>query len=285
MIEVIEDFNEDAINESSEGKKLTDFAFCGKKEDFLGKIDYLARIAEKEAWSFNEKNNSILLSYFNNTFTQCYKENKIMYAEDEKSCCFNTGLLTSHGHDIIALFNRNANPNLMLEWYFKGFCEKSDRDFMDAFPEVPEVAEYTQNFIEYYFNPKKNIEINSNHILDENWENISKIIPLDKSIVKVLLFGVLEEAKKKVKRNPRLVVPQLYRNEIVYLLPINIPIGSEKFITFALAVQETESGQYRANTIFTLDVAYKKARMLMKPDSSWLSEQTVLKYLEDIHRN
>ena len=56
----------------------------------------------------------------------------------------------------------------------------------------------------------------------------------------------------------------------MYLVPINIPIDDEKRVTMALAVELTQQNQYRANTIFTKEMAYEKARLLMKPESNWL---------------
>ena len=81
---------------------------------------------------------------------------------------------------------------------------------------------------------------------------------------------IVEEAKKRIRRNMRLVIPQFYNNQIMYLLPIQIPIDDEKFETMALAVELTSTKQYRANTIFTKAMAYEKARLLMKPESNWL---------------
>jgi len=268
----------DLEKEFEEGKKLTDFAFCGTKDDFHAKIKFLANMAEPETWSFEGRTNSILTKYINAAFKQCYREKKIMYSDDEEYACFNTGLLTSHGHDIIAWFALNLNTDAHEKWFFKGFKDKSDKHFMNMFSFVPELATYTDNFANYYFNPELNIEINSNHILEENWDNIKNILKLDKSIVKTLLFGVLEEAKKKIKRNFRLVVPQFYNEDIMYLLPIEFPIGNNQTEILALAVQKIDN-QYRANTIFTLDVAYEKARLLMKPESSWLSEKNVKNFL------
>ena len=86
----------------------------------------------------------------------------------------------------------------------------------------------------------------------------------------VILTGVIEETKKRINRNLRLVVPQYYRKQIMYLMPIDIPISDEKKVTMALAVELTKSKQYRANTIFTKEMAYEKARLLMKPESNWL---------------
>ena len=84
--------------------------------------------------------------------------------------------------------------------------------------------------------------------------------------------SAFETAKKKIQRNNRLVVPQFYNNKFSYLMPIKLPLSNQKFITMALAVEKMDSGNYRANTIFTTEMAYGKARLVMKPESNWLME-------------
>ncbi|MFA6595959.1 MAG: DUF3825 domain-containing protein, partial [Bacilli bacterium] len=59
-----------------------------------------------------------------------------------------------------------------------------------------------------------------------------------------------------------------YNNKIMFLLPLNLPVDN-KIYTMALAVEKVKS-RYRANTIFTLDWAYSLARLISKPENSWL---------------
>ena len=256
--------------EQNDYSYLFNYAFCGGEQGFSNMLEYLASIAEEEPWTFDESApNIILKKYIIGTFSQCYKQNKILTSNDNS--CFNTGLLTPNGNDIIGLFEKNNRTNSQ-PWYFKGFKEKSHRDFLDAFPEVPQLASYTTNYQDFYFNPNYQIVVNNDHILDDNWERIHSVINFYKCVVKALLFGAIEEAKLKIKRNIRLVVPQYYHDEIMYLLPIKLPIADSKYEIMALAVERTDTNQYRANTIFTKEMAYEKARLLMKPESNWLME-------------
>lgn len=245
------------------------FGFCGTSEGFFSMIDYLASIAEEEKWSFTERQNSILIKYIKGTFKQCYKQGKLLYSKDKTHVCFNTGLLTSNGNDILAIFEKNNKAGAQ-PWRLKSFRDRTERFYMEIFDEVPSLATYTDDYEKYYFNPHYEIIISTDHILDDNWERIHEVVPLSKSIVKSLMVGVIEETKKKIKRNLRLVVPQYYNNQIMYLMPLRIPIDDEKYVTMALAVELTSSNQYRANTIFTKETAYEKARLLMKPESNWL---------------
>lgn len=249
---------------------LQKFAFCGTTEGFKRSIEALARMAEDETWTLEEdKPNSVLAKYILGTFKQCYNQDKFLYTEDKQHCCFNTGLLTPNGNDILCVFMKNDRPDAQ-PWVLSFFADKTERRYMDLFKDIPPLATYTDNYEEFYFNPNYEIIISTDHILDDNWERIKSVVPLSKSIVKSLMIGVIEETKVKIKRNIRLVVPQYYHDQIMYLLPIRIPIGDDEYVTMALAVELTQSKKYRANTIFTKEMAYEKARLLMKPESNWL---------------
>lgn len=196
----------------------------------------------------------------------------VLYSDNGEFCVSNTGLVTPSGKDILMFFTKNLKEG-ETDWFFKGFKTKVDREIMEYFHTTPELATYTENYQELYFNPNLNIEINTDHILDDNWDRIQQEIALPKSVVKTLLQGVVEEAKIKVKRNMRLVVPQFYNGTIMYLMPVSIPVSDDKAVTMALAIEKTGTSQYRANTILTKDMAYEKARLLMKPESNWLIEK------------
>lgn len=259
----------ESVENKTEEMDLFKFAFCGGNEGFLKMLEYLSDIAESEPWSFDDKPYSVLHKYISGTFKQCYKQDKILYSDDKEHCCFNTGLLTPNGQDIVAVFDKNKREGVQ-EWYLKWFRNVSERSYMNLFSSIPALAEYTNVYEELYFNPNYHIVLSTDHILDDNWERIHEVVPLDKAVVKGLLFGVLEETKKRIKRNMRLVVPQFYKDKIMYLMPIDLPVNDETFVTMALAVELTSTGQYRANTIFTKEMAYEKARLLMKPEANWL---------------
>lgn len=249
---------------------LFTFAYCGTQESFDKTLDYLASIAEDEKWSFDGgEHNSILKSYINKTFSQCYAQSKILYTEKNDYACFNTGLMTKNGQDIIAIFDSNRKPEGQ-PWHLKCFKDVTDRFFMNLFSRIPEIATYITDFEELYFDPSRDIAINIDHIMDDNWERIKSAVPLSRSLVMGLLSGAVINARERVRRNMRLVIPQFYNDRIMYLMPIQFPIDDNNTKTMALAIERTENGQYRANTIFTTEMAYEKARLLMKPESNWL---------------
>ena len=260
------------MNETMTEMTMKQFAFYGTYEVFKATIEKLAQIAENETWTFNPNEpNAILVKYIFGTFKRCYAQKKILYSKNDEYCCINTGLLTPNSNDILCVFEKNNRTGDNAQpWFLKFFADKTERKYMDLFTHVPPLATYTENYEAFYFNPNYDIIISSDHILDDNWDRIKTVVPLSKSIVKPLMLGVVEEAKIKIRRNIRLVIPQYYNNQIMYLIPIRIPIGDDNYVTMALAAELTQTKQYRANTIFTKEMAYEKARLLMKPESNWL---------------
>ncbi|MBR5618522.1 MAG: DUF3825 domain-containing protein, partial [Clostridia bacterium] len=254
---------ENSIKENLEGESnkvegseidysdIYQYAYMGSQDNIERMFETLSAIAEEECWSFDEDNpNSILKYYIFHTFSQCMKQDKVLESADGQLTCFNTGLLTKNGNDIIALFSKNRIPDHQ-QWALKGFFDRCYREIMDYFPNIPEIATYDDDSQDTGFHLEDSLVLNLDHILDDNWDRIHDLIPFEKSVTKTLLVGVVEEAKAKIKRNKRLVIPQYFKDEIMYLIPIVFPIDDKQSVTMALAVEKTETGQYRANTILT----------------------------------
>lgn len=257
----------DSFDEST----LFGFAFCGNKEAFDDKLRKLSEIAEEEIWTFDSEPFTILRYYILDTFKRCKSENKIIYSEDGDFCTFNTGLLTKNSQDILAFFKKNNKPDQQ-KWKLSSFISSESLEYMNHFDCVAPLAKYWADYGELYFDPSLEIQLNIDHILDDNWERILTVIGdgFNKYIVKQMLQGALNEAVAKIRRNMRLVVPQFYREKIMFLIPITFQVSESKCVTLAMAVEKMNAKQYRANTIFTLEMAYGKARQLMKPESNWL---------------
>ena len=252
---------------------LYGFAWCGSAEFFNGKLEQLAEMAEPEIWSFcDDSEISILKKYIFKTFERCNMENKILYSKAGSFCCTNTGLLTPKGKDIVMLFAENNHELAQSRWVFEDFVAIQDRDYIETFDGVPELAKYTDNVEELFFNPEYDIEVNYDHIIDDNWGRIKDVIRLPKESAELILIGALEKAKMKAKRNMRLVIPQYYNDKIGFLLPIEIPpiYEGKRSEYLVLAVERTPFAKYRANTIMSVEAAYEKARLLMKIEDNWL---------------
>lgn len=253
---------------------LFNFAYCGAPDYFNEQLYRLSELAEKETWGFDDEDEFVILRrYLYKTFERCYFENKILESKAGAYCCFNTGLLTPKGKDIIMLFeeNRNYGTTSTLKWYLDGFFETTDRDYIRLFDRVPDLAKYTDNVEDLFFNPELDIEVNADHIIDDNWERIKDIIKQPKDIAELILIGALDKAVRKAKRNMRLVIPQYYDGKINFLLPIEIPTGTDgKTRNYLVLAIEKTPYKYRANTVFDIRTAYEKARVLMKIEDNWL---------------
>lgn len=258
---------ETMLNSNEQSNLLFRFAYFGKKEEQESYFIDLASMAENEIWSTNheENNYNILINYITYTFEKAFNDCKILFSDEEDYCCFNTGLLTDNGEDIICLFNLFKNSN-KFTWHFNSFEKESSRLFMSNFDKTPEVISYFDDPSALYFDPYKEFVKNLDHILDDNKSRIPETLTSKgNSYVSFLLNSSLDKTIKRCKRNYRIAVPCYYNKNITYLLPINLDGTS-----MAVAV-ELLNGRYRVNTIFTLEMAYKLARLLMKPEADWLN--------------
>lgn len=260
--------------ETRDKPELFKFAFCGTNDAFNDKLEKLAQLAEYEKWCYEGRENEpyhILKYYILDTFSRCKIENKILYSTDNEYCAFNTGLLTKNSQDILGVFIKNPKQDNQ-PWKLTKFMACENLEYMCRFNSIPELARYWEKYDELYFNPDLDIQLNIDHILDDNWNRISPVLGdgFNKFIVKQMLTGSIFETKAKIKRNMRLAVPQYYREKIMFLIPVSFQIEENKTVTLAMAVEKMNDKQYRANTIFTLDMAYSKARQLMRPEADWL---------------
>ncbi len=77
-----------------------------------------------------------------------------------------------------------------------------------------------------------------------------------------------EEVKRRVKTNYKIAIPQFFNNQIQLLLPLCLTPNSQN-PDLALVIHRINN-TYRANTCLTLKMAYNNARLIVKPQSSWL---------------
>lgn len=267
-------YNEELAKYLSDNDKnlLFRFAFLGKDDVFLGKLAELACIAEDENWtsSSSTKEYNILSNYLQHTFERAFElgTEYVLVKEDETYCCFNTGLLTSHGEDIICMFNKFESSDTY-SWHLMGFRKKSDWDFLSNFSKTPKVPHYFNNPADSYFDPNREIIKNFDHILDDNFTRFDEELQnKGKHYIKSLLNDAIDLTITKCKRNYRIAVPQYYKGKITYLLPVSIDDN-----LMAVAVEYINE-RYRVNTIFTLEMAYMNAGLLMKPEVDWISSVT-----------
>lgn len=262
------------LNENSDINLLKRFAFLGRRESFDGKLNYLVKISEEEDWyqkdHYTEETISIIFYYIVHTFDQLFKQGKIIISEDEDIALANTGLMTSQGDEIYFYFEKSSqyDPHSPTSnyWHLVRFIVENSREFQKLDIDKPELATYFDDYNELYFNPDLEIMVDFDHLFTDNYDrlpNTFKSMPIDTA--RVVFNGFLELTKKKIRRNNRIPVPQFYRDEIMFLIPV--PLIGDEMIVIAL---EKIADTYRGNTTLTKVMAYNCARLLTKPESNWL---------------
>ena len=219
-------------------------------------IEDILKLADKEIWS-NETypNNKILTNYMVHTYKKLSSEKNIII--NNEYALFNTGLFTEFYQPIYAYQDKNGLR--FLTSYDLGNMNISER---------PPRADYFKDPSLLLFDWHYEININYKHILKDinNIERIPEKLKDSKNILNNL-NGSIETMKKRVSANYKLAIPQYYENKIQLLLPLCL----EDDTTPSLALTVTKVGNYyQGHTCLTLDMAYNNARLIAKPESSWL---------------
>lgn len=241
-------------------------------------VKYLAdKLADPEPWEFSDVSNvkySILKNYLEHIFRKIKQEGKVAYTSSNEFACFNTGLVTKNLEEIYAFFQAYKNPK---EGYtnppfcFKAFLKKSDYQLLKEFhSNLPDIANFFQNPEDLIFNPNCELIPQIDHIISDNIDRFpSHMASLGDAEVRRRLEGAIDEAKKMVKTNYKIAVPQYYDNKIQLLLPLCLTPGSPN-PDLALVTHKLNGNTYTARTCLTLKMAYNNARLIVKPQSSWL---------------
>ena len=111
--------------------------------------------------------------------------------------------------------------------------------------------------------------MNTEHILGDA-ANIYRLPPSirDAWNLPLLLETAVEMARRKVRLDWSLVVPQVFQNHFQYLLPIYLTRMDKPDLAMALGVMD---GYYVGHTCLTLQMAYQNARLLARPRAGWLT--------------
>lgn len=235
-------------------------------------LEELANMAIPEKWNYNyyqsRQQHPILKSYVEKTYERLKEEGKVIYSHGR--VLFNTGLINRYFKEIYVTGECDAeypqrivNARPVLE---------SDRSLLEVFGnERPALATFFTNITDVVFDPKLEVQTDDIHIIDDNFDRIPAAYQgMKKTQVFALFQAAIEFARIMAKRNYKLIVPQYYMGKIQFLMPIYLSGEFSGPPDFAL-VLEKMGNIYRGNTILTLDMAYQNARLIAKPDTTWLN--------------
>ena len=265
------------LKEYQPEKTLLDDAYLGSPENFVKKLSFLSSLAQQERWDYintSRRQFLILQNYLFYTYERGKQENKIAIAGKNEFMCFNTGLQTIHERDIYAYFIPNRHPQKKpnQDWFLMGFKQSSDKE-MQCFEKLPEIADYFTNPSDFIYDKKMDIDIDYEHIIDDNFDRFVDIGLEDKFVISSLLQSGVVKIKDKLKRNYKLAIPQFYtdkttqESKIQLLLPLYL--NNKDVADLALVI---DKGRYRytVKTILPLEWAYVNSRRIIKPDVDWL---------------
>ena len=271
-----------------------DLYFKGE-EDALAFLEDIAVSTIPETWSFKNKptnvNHPILKSYIENTLEVLKKEsekgakNKLVYSESGKHMVFNTNLLDKYFHEILIVVEvrkqKDGSTLLMNPRRVRKELELRKLGFArDVRPEQPCFFEKVEEVI---YQPTWTIDKDFDkftHIIEERRQRF----PVEmQSASSDELARKLDEAitfaNAIAQRNYKFIVP-MYRpqtGKIQLLMPIYLKGTYSSKPDFALILTpDKENEYYTPETILTLDAVYQNARLIAKPDDTWLNPDTIL---------
>jgi len=130
------------------------------------------------------------------------------------------------------------------------------------------------------FEVKSRESIKGDAELEQYKKNFAEYLDKNKAVYRNLISEfktAVELAEKKVSWSYKTAVPVYFSSEntVSLLLPLSLSSDdqAESQVDLALVVEKQPSGNYQGHTIYTLDMAYKNARLIARPESAWLKEQ------------
>ena len=281
-------------------RELNEATFIGrirfKHIDAANKfLEDLAQKAMDEPWNFKEQisrfKNPILKSYIEYELGRLFyeheklnRENKIVYNSDKSKIVFDTNLLDKFGNeiwimgDIITIDdnehieNPEISPNI-LNLTKCGFNKNTSLLPPEYFTNIDEIIFHCEWYIDY-----KDIEKN-NHIIEERRSRFpQRFKSLHTTELGLKLQSAIEFAKKIAQRNYKFIVPMYYptRKDIQFLMPIYLDKIYSNHPDFALVLTpHKEEKIYTLETILALNEVYQDARLIAKPEQSWLNSDII----------
>ncbi|MBQ3605725.1 MAG: DUF3825 domain-containing protein [Muribaculaceae bacterium] len=269
--------------------------YFDKEADGLAFLEDIAASTIPETWSFKNKptaiNHPILKSYIENTFDVLRKEaergakNKLVYSQDGKHLVFNTNLLDRFFHEVLIVADVRKQPDgsamLVNPRRVRGDLEL--RKFGVPRGVKPEQPRFFEKVEEVIYQPTWAIDKDFDkfrHIIDERRNRFPAEMQNGSSDeLARKLDDAIKFAVAIAQRNYKFVVP-MYRpqtGQIQLLMPIYLNGTYSSKPDFALILTpDKENEYYIPETILPLDAVYQNARLIAKPDDTWLNPDTIL---------
>lgn len=255
--------------------------------------DFLKKLEEKtikEPWEYKNRKDEtfifpILKSYLEFELERLFYEHemlnykdKIVYNNNKTKVLFNTNLIDKFGHDLnitgdlLNMGGKEYVANLEMSPSKLGLKKMG---FNSCEPAPPQ---FFKDINEIIFHCEWEVDSNLQkyeHIIEERIERFpDKYKDLELDDLGAKLDNAIIFAKRIAQRNYKFIVPMYYPSakRIQLLMPIYLESSYTSSPDFALVLTpHADEHIYTPETILGLDEVYQDARLIAKPEESWLN--------------
>ena len=246
----------------------------------------LAAVALPEKWHDDASGRpSILFNYFKYYARRAVEEGiwvESTSVSGTKVAAFDTGLLSRHFEPIYAVFEANRDQDRQ-PWVHKEWAPPSSPKLRDFDLATLSRAVFFSDPAEVVYDPRLPVIPNLDHVLEDNLDRYPAELQDNAYLRKATLENAIHVAAARARANWRLAAPQFYWpprdgvGRVQLLLPLCL-VDPDR-VDLALVVDrspayaerpEAENACYRAYTVLPLDWAYRNARLITRPEASWL---------------
>lgn len=286
--------------EFDESKKLSRNCPVGRMifKDWEGCKDFFESLKDKiipEPWAYKNKPMSdfkypILKSYLqfelDRLFYEAEKLNlsgKILYSPNRSMILFNTNLINKFGDDLF-IVGKKVLLNGKICISDLEVAPSKSRLSMCGFSttSTPKPPQFFKDINEIVFHCSWGIDNDMEkreHIIEERIERFPECYRgLRPDDLGQKLNYAINLATKIAQRNYKFIVPMYYptKQRIQLLMPIYLDTTYSNHPDFALVLTPDEKSKlYVPETILGLDEVYQDARLIAKPEESWLNPDMI----------
>ena len=261
---------------------------------------FLEKLKEKtipEPWEYKHKKDDtfkspILKSYLQFELDRLFYEqdvlnypDRIILNEDHSKALFNTNLINKFGDDLIIVGSllEISNKNYLSELEISPSKMNLKKMGFDT-SKSPNPPMFFKDINEIVFHCDDDWDIDKDlekyeHIIEERKERFpEKYQELTADDLGRRLNNAIQLAKKIAQRNYKFIVPMYYptARRIQLLMPIYLETSYSSHPDFALVLTpHPDEKLYTPETILGLDEVYQDARLIAKPEESWLNPEMI----------
>ena len=265
----------------------TDFSISAFKRRENLYNDIYNRLLIKENWRISKKNR--LGFYLKAIFEKVMYEqentsgnigNGYVLSNDNTKCLVNTGLMDEYNNDIYVIDKTNAERDFHRKEITMVSSKAAlvdmgfDRESIKTMPEP--IRFYKDKGDLIFSGTVEEFDIEDdyrlNHIINERRSRFPECYKdVHSEIICDKIKSAIRKAIKVSYRDYKYIVPMynLKTHRIQYLMPLHLDRSIDKSPELTIVIGES-NGFWRVYTILNTDDAYDNARLLCRPDNTWL---------------